>query len=187
MITIQINKQQYEIPTQWSEVTLKQYVEISDNVDELSHVRLLSILTGIDYDTLNNFPCDAFQEIVMPEMNWIGEPFKPQHHIRPTSITLGGITIKTIQDVGQERFGQKLFMQQLVNKGIADSIPHVLLVAPVLACYYAPFLHPEKKWVESHVKEVEQMVMKMNVYDAWSEADFFLSGYMKFKRKKPMF
>jgi hypothetical protein len=187
MITIEINKHQYEIPTQWNEVTLKQYIEISENVDELNHVRLLSILTGIEFDTLNNFPCDAFQELAIPEMNWIGEPFKPQHHIRPTSIKLGGKEIKTIQDVGQERFGQKLFMQQLVNKGIAESISHVNLVAPVLACYYAPFLHPEKKWVESHVKEVEQMIYNLPVYDAWSEADFFLSGYIKYKPKKPTF
>lgn len=187
MITIQINKQQYDIPTSWDEVTVLQYIQLTDNVDELTHVRLLSIFTGIDFDVLNNFPCDAFKQVVVTDMAWMGESFNPKLKVRARSITLNGLTIPTIQDVSQERFGQKLFMQQLVNKAIAESTNHVTLIAPVLACYYAPYIHPEKKWVESHVKEVEQLIYKLPISIAYPEADFFLSGYIKYKPKKVMF
>lgn len=186
MITIQINKTKYDIPTKWEEVTVQQYIDIMLNVNELSPVKLLSILTRIDFDILNNFTCDAFSIEAMPLMDWLGEPFNPRNSLRPMSITINGKKIKTIQDAGQERFGQKLFMQQMVTKAIENNAPHVSLIAPVLACYYAPYLHQENKWIESHVKEVEQMIMKLPIVVAYPEADFFLSGYIKYKPKKIM-
>ncbi len=186
MITIQIKSQQYQIPTKWNEVTVGQYLAITNNAENLNGVVLLSIFTGIDYDTLTNFPCDEFDIKVVPEMEWMGEPFNPKNFLRPSEITIGSTTIKTIKDAGKERFGQKLFMQQLVAKAIEINANHVSLIAPVLANYYAPYLHKDNKWVEEHLSEVEMLVLQMPIVVAYPEADFFLSGYLKYKPKKAM-
>lgn len=184
MLTIQINKHQYEIPTKWDEVTLKQYSEIVLNADDLSPIKLLSILTGIDYDILANFSCSAFSLEAMPEMEWLNEPLNPRTFKRSKTLTIAGKEIKIIHDAGQERFGQKLFMQQLVNKAIESNVNHTLLVAPVVANYYAPYLRDDGKWIESHVNEVQDLIMNMKVCKVYPEADFFLSGYIKFKPMK---
>ena len=184
MITIQIKEKQYEIPTEWHEVTLRQYVQLTRWGDSLNAIRLLSIMTEIPYEEISNLPCDEFSIKVMPEMGFLSKEFNPLSIRRANEITINGVKLKVIRDIGQERFGQKLFMQQLVTNGIEKKTAHSELVASVVANYYAPYLHPDKKWDDKHVKEVEQEVYNMPVVEAYPEADFFLRGYIVFAKPK---
>lgn len=183
-IIIQINDYKYEIPASWEEVTLEQYIDLDLYREELSPIRLLSILTRLNFDILSNLPCDEFILKVMPMLNWIGENYDVFASRRKREIQIGNYLFDTIIDVGKERLGQKLYMQQLVNNGIKNNVNHCLLIAPVVANYYAPYIHPDKKWNESHIKEFEKMVMKMPMVDAYAEANFFLNGYIVFQKKK---
>lgn len=182
-ITIQINDYKYEIPSSWEQVTLEQYIDLDLYREELSPIRLLSILTRLNYDILSNLPCDEFILKVMPELKWIGENYDVFASKRKREIQIGNYLFDTIIDVGKERLGQKLYMQQLVNNAIKNNLNHCLLIAPVVANYYAPYVHPEKKWNESHIKDFESMVMKMPMVDAYAEANFFLNGYIVFQKK----
>jgi len=187
MVTIEINKHQYKVPTLRNEVTVEQYLAIEQHAETLDEIRLLSILTGIDYDSLSNLPCGDFGVLVMPELTWVGNLFEVTTARRQTKIKIGKYTVETIIDVMGERLGQKLMMQRMVNDAIKNNAKYSTLIAPVLACYYAPHLHPEKKFSESHVKEVEQLILKMPVEQAYPEANFFLRGYLKplkLKRKR---
>jgi hypothetical protein len=117
----------------------------------------------------------------------VGNLFEVTTARRQTKIKIGKYTVETIIDVMGERLGQKLMMQRMVNDAIKNNAKYSTLIAPVLACYYAPHLHPEKKFSESHVKEVEQLILKMPVEQAYPEANFFLRGYLKplkLKRKR---
>lgn len=183
-ITIQINDYKYEIPASWEQVTLEQYIDLDLYREELSPIRLLSILTRLNYDILSNLPCDEFILKVMPKLDWIGENYDVFSARRKKEIQIGNYLFDTIIDVGKERLGQKLYMQQLVNNAINNNANHCLLIAPVVANYYAPYVHPEKKWNESHIKDFESMVMKMPMVDAYAEANFFLNGYIVFQKKK---
>lgn len=184
MITIQIANKEYEIPTEWNEVTLQQYKTLAHYTDRLDQARVLSILTGIEYKEICNLPCDEFQLKVIPEISFFNEPFDPLTQKRAKELHLDKYVITPILDPTKERFGQKLYMQQLVNSAIEQKTSHINLVAPVVACYYAPIIHPEKKWDEQHVKEVETLVLQMKVVEAYPEADFFLRGYIKYAPKK---
>lgn len=184
MVTIQIKDKQYDVPTKWNEVTLKQYVQLNRWQKELTAVRLLSIVTGIEYDTISNLPCTEFSIKVMPEMEWLSEELNPLNVPRCKHLTIDGKKIKVIYDVSQERFGQKLFMQQLVAKAIEQKSDHAELVASVVSNYYAPYLHPQNKWDEKHVKETEQLIYDLPVLEVYPEADFFLRGYIQFVRPK---
>lgn len=52
MIYFKLKGQEVSIPTQWEEVTLIQYVDILDG--KTDSIRLVSIFTGIDYETLKS-------------------------------------------------------------------------------------------------------------------------------------
>lgn len=185
-IKIQINDYTYDIPASWDQVTLEQYIDLDLYRDELSPIRLLSILTRLNYDVLSNLPCDEFILKVMPKLEWIGENYDVFSAKRKREIQIGNYLFDTIIDVGKERLGQKLYMQQLVNNAMKNNLNHCLLIAPVVANYYAPFVHPDKKWNEQHIKDFEKMVMKMPMVDAYAEANFFLSGYIVFQKKNQL-
>lgn len=185
MLTIKINDYEYQIPTSWSEITVKQYHELMLHGDDMNHVRLLSIFTGLTYDVLVNMPCDEFLVKAVPEMEFTSKEFNPFHLPRKKTITIGGKELRIILDPTKERFGQKLYMQQLVTNAIANKANHITIVPASLACYYAPYLREDNKWDEKHVAEVEAMVWNMSIAEAFPEADFFLRGYMRYAPKKP--
>lgn len=184
MIQVKIKGKEYLIPTEWKEVTLKQYVQLVHYADRLEAARLISIFVDLPYEELVNLPCDEFTLKVVPEMDFFGKPFDPLAIKRSKTINIGNYEIETILDPSKERFGQKIYMQQLINSAIQRKVNHATLVAPVVACYYAPYIHPEKKWDERHVKEVETLVNAMTVVEAYPEADFFLRGYIKYAPTK---
>jgi len=184
MVTIKINDYEYDIPTSWNEVTLRQYIELATYIEDINHIRLLSIFTGIDYDVLANFPCDDFQIKVIPEMDFLQEELNVLAIKRAKVLHIGNYEFEPILDPSKERLGQKLFMQQITENAVANHYPHFSLVAPIIANYYAPFVHPQKKWEEKHIKEFEQLVLDMPMVEAYPEADFFLSGYLTYSIKK---
>jgi hypothetical protein len=184
MVTIKINNHEYNIPTSWSEVTLRQYINLATYVDDINHIRLLSIFTGIDYDVLANFPCDDFQIKVIPEMDFLKEELNVLTIKRAKVLHIGEFVFDVILDPSKERLGQKLFMQQITENAVANHYPHYSLVAPIIANYYAPFSHPSNKWDERHIKQFEELVLDMPLFEAYPEADFFLSGYLTYSRKK---
>jgi len=186
MLTVKINDYEYDIPTEWEEVKLGQYLELMTHSNEINHIRLLSIFTGLSYEVLANLPCDEFMLKVVPEMGFMSKEFNLFHLKRKQAVTIAGQKIKTIADPSKERFGQKLYMQQLVSSAVTGKANHITLVAPTVACYYAPYLHKEKKWDEEHVKLIEESVKEMLVVEAFPEADFFLRGYMRYAPKKQM-
>jgi predicted secreted protein len=184
MVTIKINNYEYPIPTKWEEVTLRQYIELATYIYDINHIRMLSIMTGLDYDVLCNFPCDDFQLKVIPEMNFLSEELDVLSIKRASKLHIGDFIFDVIRDPSKERLGQKLFMQQITESAVQNKLPHHTLIAPVIANYYAPFVHPDKKWEEQHIKEFEQLVLDMPLMEAYPEADFFLTGYLTYSRKK---
>lgn len=179
MLTIEINKHKYDIPTLRNEVTVEQYMEVEHYAENIDEIRLLSIFTGIDYDTLANLPCGDFKVLIMPELKWIGNLFDVTTARRASRLNIGKYKVQPIYDVSSERIGQKLMMQRMVNDGIKNNVKYSALIAPVLACYYAPYLHPDKVWNEKHVAEIAKLILKMPIEQAYPEANFFLRGYLK--------
>lgn len=185
MITVLINGYQYDIPTKWEEVTLGQWIEMVKTGDSITHIDLLAIFTGINKDVLANFPCDAVKLELIPEMDLLNEPLNLSELKRPAVIHLGGRDIEPVLDPGRERYGQKVYLQQVITEAVARDAKMWELIAPSIACYYAPALHPEGKWDDRHVKKVEGIVYSMKITEAYPEAAFFLNGSIRLKRTRP--
>jgi len=184
MIQLKLNEYTYTIPTEWREVTLKQFIELAENATQLDGIRLLSIFTGLSYDTLANAPVQTFDLYVMPEMEFLKEEINLFELKRPDRVEIGRFSFDKIEDPSRCKLGQKLYLQQLVNNAMQNNLPHYKLIAPTLSCYYAPYIHPEKKWDEQQVKNFESRVLDMPVVQAYPEANFFLRGYLKWLPKK---
>jgi hypothetical protein len=184
MINVVIDNVTYPLPTSWSEVTVSQYRSIIAAGEKLDTVMLLSILTGIGYEVLNNLDCSQFDSDVVPELTWIGEPFDPFKLKRAKVLRIGDRKVEPIIFPNKERLGQKLLMQQIVNEAIVSGADHASLITPVVACYYAPYLHRQNKYEEAHVESVKKLVDAMPLVEAYPEANFFLSGYVRYSKTK---
>jgi len=185
MLDLVINDHAYPVPTSWQEVTLGQWIAMAEQAGGLDHIGLLAVFTGLPIELLANLPCDAVKLELVPELAFISEPLDLFSLPRPDRIRLAGQDLEPIDDPGRERFGQRLYMQQLVGAAMASEADHWTLVAPTIACYYAPALHPDGKWDDRHVKLVQAQVLDMPVVEAYPEATFFLTGYVEYRRPKP--
>ena len=184
MLDLIINGYTYNVPTNWDEVTLGQWIAMADHAEHLDHIALLSVFTGLSVEVLANLPCDQVKTELVPELTFVGQAIDLFECPRPEVVTLGGKELVRIDDPGRERFGQRLYMQQLISAAMERNGDHWQLVAPTLACYYAPQLHPEGKWDDRHVKAVQALVYDMPVVHAYPEAAFFLSGYVVYRKPK---
>jgi hypothetical protein len=186
-IDLKINDFVYKIPTEWKEVTVKQFIELTLNADDLNAARILAIFTGMDFNTLINLPIEHFNLLVLPEMQFIGTKWDMFEQKRAKVINIDKYEFEPIADPSRERLGQKLYMQQLVNNAIEKKVNHLELICPVVACYYAPYVHPEKKWEERHVKDFEKLVENASIVEIYPEANFFLNGYLQYLPKRAMY
>jgi len=184
MITIQIEKTAFEIPGSWDEVTVEQYQQMVNHAGDMDPVRLLSILTKLDFEALNNCEIPGFIEQVVPVLLWIREPIELVKLPRKTHITIEGKTIPVIADPGTERIGQKLKLTKDI--AAAEGTPNgmAVLIPKVVANYYAPHLKEDKKWDEKDVDRLEIACRQMKLVEAAPEANFFLLGYIKYSPGK---
>lgn len=185
MIEVIINDFSYDVPTKWDEVTLEQWVALVKAGDAITHVDLLAIFTGLDKDVLANLPCDAVKLDLIPEMDLLSDHLDLAKLVRPAVIRLGGKELAPVPDPGRERYGQKVYLHQTITEAVARGAEMWELIAPTIACYYAPALHPEGKWDDRHVKQVEALVYSMKITEAYPEAAFFLSGSIVPRKTRP--
>jgi len=185
MLTLTIEGNDHPIPGSWEEVTVEQFDEMTRHVDNLNPVRLLAILTGLDYDQLNNFDCSGFETGVLPALAYISEVPDFSRMKRSEVLDIGGRKVPIIKEPGKERIGQKLLMtsimmpQQGKDKRISE------IVDQIVANYYAPKLHPEGRWDDVHVEAIRGEVRRMPIAQAMPEVNFFLTGFGYASSSKP--
>lgn len=190
MLKVTIQGSTFSVPQNWSEVSVRQYDEMCTNAEHLTPSRLLSILTGIDYITLQNADCGEFMLNVFPALTELHSAPDFKTIERKDSITINGISLPVIKDPGKERIGQKLLLTSVLGDG--ENVKMHEVIPYVVAVYYAPKLHPDGIWDETHVEKVREWVLDMSILEAVAESNFFLTGYMRdlnkslsYTRRKP--
>jgi hypothetical protein len=78
-ITIHINgkKEIAELPTSWEQVSFGKFCDLDDCGND--KVKILSLFTGIDYQTLLDAKIEAFDDIIVNRLSFLSE--KPQNTI----------------------------------------------------------------------------------------------------------
>lgn len=184
MIDILINETPFKVPTKWSEITVRQYRELNRHKDEIAkadnfaNARMISIFTGINFDTLMNFDCSKWSTDILPALKWIEKDIDLFSVKRADKIKIGSKEIETIKDPKRERLGQKLYVEQILEKAIAEQTHISEIVAPVVACYYAPKMNDANEWKLETVEAMQELVLDSTVVTMIPETSFFLIGYI---------
>ena len=177
MVEITINKLPYKIPMSWREVTVRQFRDIVRHSVDLNPVRLLSIFTDIDYDELNNYDCSGFDKI-LAVMDFIGTDSNPENWKRGETITIEGVKIPVIKSIENEKIGQKIMVQNIVNEAVANQKNKSEIISSIVACYYCTKLNANGRWIESEYLKLIETIDNSSVVEAYAEMNFFLSKWL---------
>lgn len=181
MIPLKIGELKCEIPTTWQEVTLRQYMELQNHREDLNILRLLSILTGVEYRILLNINSDSFDDRIMDSIEFIKAPIDIYTLEEKESITINGKVIK-VPDASTHTIGQKLLLQskiRLLQETGEGS--HAILVSYAVAIYLQPLIDGTQ-FDDSRVEEIREIVLSLPLIDVYPIGCFFLSGWITFLR-----
>lgn len=178
MITFIINDKPVQFPTSWEDVTYSQYLEIlkPDN----NYIKLVSVFTGIDYDTLQNAVIPNL-ELIIEATNFLQQKpdydfYYPQvgpYKLPPTrkdndknSATYG----KTVFDIRFESMGQFEDMRHVMSK-IEGTTGLVQAYGKAVAIYLQKIRDGEYK--PSKVPELEEEIKNFRACEVIAAGQFF--------------
>ena len=181
MVTVKINGQEFSLATQWSEVTAEQYLSMERVGDQLNTVRILSILSGIDYDVLINFDCSQFDEKVLQYMDFIGEVPKWTELPKPDHLTIDGVSYKVPDKIESTTWFQRTMMKTLAADGVANSRSMTELIVPAITYMMQPLME-EGKVSDKNYPDIMRKIEKLPITDVYPVASFFLSTYLTYSK-----
>jgi hypothetical protein len=171
------------VPTQWNEVTLKQYIEVADlmrvDIDELDRqVKILAVLSGVDEDELGRLSLPNLKKAIRAIQFIYNKP-KPK-------------PIKQHIKIGTKKFSVNLDMRSISGGEYMDLtqlIKDKEMVTSNLPSIIAIFLHPVNYFgfrikdcyvdsvqtLDSRINTAKLIEDKMNMEDVIMLSGFFLN------------
>lgn len=181
MIPLKIGEIKTNIPTSWDEITLRQYMDLQTYREDLNILRLLSILTGVEYRILLNVNADSFDERIMDSIEFIKEPIDIYTLEESDVLDWKGRELK-VPDPSTHTIGQKLALQskirQLQETGEGS---HAILVSYAIAIYMQPLID-KSEFDDTRVEEIRNDVLALPLVKAYPLGSFFLDGWIMFLR-----
>lgn len=180
MIPLKIGEIKTTIPTSWNEVTLGQYIDLQNYKEDLNMLRLLSILTGVEYRKLLNVNAESFDDRIMDSMEFIQKPIDIYTLEKEDVIEINKKKI-AIPDPSVCTIGQKLTLQskirQLQETGEGS---HSILVSYAIAIYLQPQIDGVKDFDDSRIEAVRNDVMTLPLVKAYPCGTFLLDGWLTY-------
>lgn len=181
MIPLKIGEIKTNIPTSWDEITLRQYMDLGTYREDLNILRLLSILTGVEYRTLLNVNADSFDDRIIDSIEFIKTPLDIYTLEEKETLNWRGREI-IIPDPSTHTIGQKLALQskirQLQETGEGS---HAILVSYAIAIYLQPLID-KSEFDDSRIEEIRKDVLTLPLVVAYPVGSFFLDGWIMFLR-----
>lgn len=178
MIPVRIGSISAQLPASWDEVTLGHYIEMAKHSDDLSIIRLLSILSGVNYVVLLNVNAETFDERVIDHMNFIREPIDVHSLPEVESLAINGKTYP-LPDPGKCTIGQKLALQSQIRIGQDMNTLHADLVATAVAIYMQPLIDGTP-FDDERIDSIREMVLQLPLKQVYPAGSFFLHGSVKY-------
>lgn len=132
-----------DIPTDWSGVTFRQFLQLKDNKD----LTALSVFTGLDRDTLKKAKVKNFDDVIRA-LSFTG--FQPDLFKLPKSI----LNYPVRQDLGFEPFGRYTDIKDIIDKGVEGE--ELLKQYPLFCAIYT---HQGEYSYQEAEKNVEQFYL----------------------------
>lgn len=183
MISVTINETLISVPDKWDEVNVDQYCKLCAVINELNPVRLLSIFSGIDYETLLNFDCSLFESSVLPAMNFVRNSFSKENLPVPETVVIGEKELTVPKEIREETFGQKVMLQMKINEAQDASMDLIELIPFTIATYLSPAYY-EMKYDDKRAEKLIPLILQMPITQAYPVAYFFLNRWARLSKTK---
>lgn len=182
MIAVKINDQKMSLPDKWDEVTTRQYMEMVKYSSDLNPIRMLSILLGMDYDTLQQCDADQMDISAMNIMTFIGEPIDFKALPVVDKLTIGEKQVDVPKDIRRETLGQKLMMQTFLNELAQRKAPIIEVIPFAIATYLSPGYY-EKPYDDKRAEQLLPMIENCPVMITHPLGYFFLNRWRMYVQK----
>lgn len=179
MIPIKIGSIKAELPSSWDEVTLSQYIEMARHAEDLSIIRLLSIMSGVDYFLIINVNQESFDDRIIDHLTFINQPIDVHSLPCPGSLTIDGKILQIPSDPGKCTIGQKLALQSKIRIGQDMNTLHAELVSWAVTIYMQPLIDGAA-FNDERLEEVRSKILQLPLTQVYPVGSFFLNGWVKF-------
>jgi hypothetical protein len=174
-ITLKIEGKNYDLvtPSSWSEVTVKQFLLLETDYDGKDPVKLLSILSGLDYHLIENSNSSTINKIE-PLVSFVNNNQPDFLKLkRSKTIEIDGKTIKMPTRLNKETFGQTIKMQELLEaeQSLTAAIPQMM------AIYIQPRL--DGSFNVERLEEVKELINDLYILDVYPHCFFFFKQYQR--------
>lgn len=159
----------FEIPSGWHEVTLKQFIDISKDLD---YLEMFSVLSGIELETIKQCKPEEVAYIV----EQLEELYNPKELENLTEhveeFELDGVTYKVNPNLINEKAGQWWDMKKLEAQAQDNPIEFVPMLVSMLS-------RPEgEEYDYTKAKERSELFLNLDVLTAFKIRTFFLSSQL---------
>jgi len=178
MLQLKVQDRTFFVPESWEEVTVKQFSDLVKFRIELNPARVMSIFTGIEYDWILNAEPQEIEVKLLSVMSFLGEDIDLLALVRKDYISIGGRELKVPKDIRNETYGQKMFLQELINESIRKELPMYEIIPSALAIYFQP-IFDNSAFNDKRVEELKPMMSHTRISEAYPICAFFLKKYIQ--------
>jgi hypothetical protein len=181
MIPFKLGTHSFELPTDYGELTFKQFYAIRKSNGDI--LDLFSILSGLPRETWEQVKDLDIDAKLGPYLSWMEQPFNPGAFILPDKLRINGEYYDRPRDIQLKTFGQKLALQNEVTRIGKEGGTDVDLCAYSLALYFQP-IYFKGPYKADQVDELLPFVMECKLEEGYPIATFFLNNYLKYSQRK---
>jgi hypothetical protein len=182
MLVLKVNDVKVNCPVCWEEVTVLQYQRI---VTELktgdTAVKIFSILTNTEYSKIWEAEAEDLEAAIYQATAFVfNTPPEFKDKPRPKTLRIAGAVVVIPEKVHKLTVGQNFQMRQEIHKAMRESRPVESLLSVALAIYLQPIAHAPAKFDMDQARELEAIILDMNIFDVYPAAFFLLNQLLDF-------
>ena len=175
-LDIQKGKEHFkrDCPTSWDEVTVRQYIQFESDWNGKDLVKLMSILTGLDVETISNSKGNVINQLT-PIITFVQDSPPDFKKLPKKDLLINGKTIKMPKKLEQETFGQMSELYKILEDK-EDIIKHI---PRVMAIYAQPQL--EGAFNKETLDKTEELINDLPAVLAYPHCFFFYNRAQTYK------
>ncbi len=171
-----------DLPTDYSEISMKQYYEIELWKNRNGNfLELLPILTDVEAEIWDKCNYEDFRQIIAPNLQWVVKPVKWRKIKMLDSIKIMDKEIKFPKNLELETLGQKVQLDIRFSEYLALFEDNEVALgyhqmAYILAVYLSPFISEEEFSVE-YTEEIRNEIINLPAMEVLPIGAFFLKKW----------
>lgn len=171
-----VSEQTIEMPSVWEDVSLGQFMQIVGE-KEMETIKLISILTGKSIEFMNTVPSKQLH-VASNYAFFLNEKVDFSKLKCPKEVLISG-KLYEVPKIREETFGQKIHIQEQVNRCATGQLPIYDAMPYSLATYFYPVVTGDKNYTDKEIKGFIPTILTMKAYEAIPTADFFLQSCVR--------